>query len=123
MNADVPARTVDHDDRMIVVGIDGSEGAARALEFAAEEAMVRQKGLRIVAAWRIPSPVFSGGTVAPSFSLDEFEHSMRAAAEKQAAEGLAAHPDLVSELVVKEGNPAQVLLEESAGADMLVLGS
>lgn len=108
---------------MIVVGIDGSEGAARALEFAAEEATLRRKGLRIVAVWHIPAPVYSGGAMAPSFSLDEFEHSMRAAAERQASDGLAKHPDLVSDLVIKEGNPAQVLLDESDGADMLVLGS
>ena len=70
-----------------------------------------------------PSVVYSGGAMAPSVSLDDFERSMRAAAERQASEGLAKHPDLVAELVIKEGNPAQVLLDESAGADMLVLGS
>ena len=108
---------------MIVVGIDGSHGAARALEFAAQEATLRREGLRIVAVWHVPSMVYSGGAMAPSVSLDELERSMRAAAERQASEGLAKHPDLVAELVIKEGNPAQVLLEQSDGADMLVVGS
>ena len=95
-------RIVD-DASMIVVGIDGSEGAARALAFAAEEATLRRKGLRIVAVWHMPSVVYSGGAMGPSFPFDEFEHSMRAAAERQASEGLAEAPDLVSELVIKEG--------------------
>jgi len=39
---------------MIVVGVDGSEGSARALWFAADEARVRNCRLRIVTSWQIP---------------------------------------------------------------------
>lgn len=119
---DDPHRSADHED-MIVVGIDGSEGAARALEFAAKEATLRGCGLRVVAVWHVPVPAYSAGMLAPSFSIDEFEHSMKAAADRQVSEVLAAYPDLPHELVVQEGNAAHVLLEQSSGADMLVLGS
>lgn len=119
---DDPSRSADHED-MIVVGIDGSEGAARALEFAAKEATLRARGLRVVAVWHVPTPAYSAGMLAPSFSIDEFEHSMKAAADRQVSEVLAAYPDLPHELVVQEGNATHVLLEQSSGAEMLVLGS
>ena len=119
---DDSSRSADHED-MIVVGIDGSEGAARALEFAAKEATLRRRGLRVVAVWHVPMPAYSGGMLAPTFSIDEFEHSMKAAADRQVSEVLAGYPDLPHELVVHEGNAAQVLLQQSSGADMLVLGS
>jgi nucleotide-binding universal stress UspA family protein len=109
---------------MIVVGIDGSKGAARALRFAAQEARLRGRGLRIVGAWHVPAGIYAGGPMAPSgVGHLEFEHSMRAAAERQVAEGLAAFPDINRELVIQKGNPAEVLLDQSADADMLVLGS
>jgi nucleotide-binding universal stress UspA family protein len=109
---------------VIVVGIDGSKGAARALRFAAEEARLRQRGLRIVSAWHVPAAFYAGGPIGPSgVSAGEFEHSTRTAAERQVAQGLAAYRDINHELVVQEGHPASVLLEQSADADMLVLGS
>ena len=109
---------------MIVVGIDGSDGAARALRFAAEEARLRQRGLHIVAAWHVPATVFAGGPMGMSgVSTADFEHSMRTAAERQTAEVLTPYPDVNRELLVIEGHPAEVLLEQSAEADMLVLGS
>jgi nucleotide-binding universal stress UspA family protein len=118
---DEPDRSADHEG-MIVVGIDGSEGAARALDFAANEATLRGRGLRVVAVWHVPMPVYSGGMIA-AFPTDEFEHSMKAAADRQVSQVLARCPDLRHELIVQEGNAAQVLLEQSSGADMLVLGS
>ena len=111
------------DVSMIVVGIDGSEGSERALEFAANEALLRKRGLRIVAAWHVPAPVYGGGFVVPTLPATDFEDSMRAAAEREAAAAMERHPEIVSELVVCEGNAAAALLEQSADADMLVVGS
>jgi nucleotide-binding universal stress UspA family protein len=112
------------DVTMIVVGIDGSEGSERALEFAANEALLRKRGLRIVAAWHVPAPVYSVGSfVVPTLPAADFEASMRAAAEREAAAAMERHPEIVSELVVRQGNAAAVLLEQSADADMLVVGS
>lgn len=108
---------------MIVVGIDGSDGAARALEFAASEAALRARGLRVVAAWSVPKAAYTGAGLVPSVSVDEFERSMRAAAERQMSEGLAGHPGLARELMVVEGSAAKVLIEQSAAAELLVVGS
>ena len=107
---------------MIVVGIDGSTGAERALEWAAQEAVLRHRGLRIVAAWEVPAQVYAGAMV-PGVAADDFKSSMREAAEAQAEQGLQAHPDLVTELIVREGSPAAVLLEEAREADLLVVGT
>ena len=45
----------------IVVGVDGSDGSTAALEFAAEEAALREAPLRIVAAWDVPAAVYGSG--------------------------------------------------------------
>src|SRR5262249_3785948 len=44
----------------IVVGVDGSEGGASALEFAAGEAAFRGARLRIVSAWQVPAVAYGG---------------------------------------------------------------
>jgi nucleotide-binding universal stress UspA family protein len=108
---------------MIVVGIDGSEGAARALRFAAGEAVLRNTDLRIVAVWSVPAAYYASEAMAPDIPLDEFERSMRSAAERQIDECLAEHPELKMHLIVIEGTPSQVLVEKSEHADMLVVGS
>jgi hypothetical protein len=46
---------------MIVVGTDGSDGGAAALEFAASEAALRKVQLRIVSAWEVPPALYGGG--------------------------------------------------------------
>ena len=59
---------------MIVVGVDGSEGGAAALEFAAEEAALRGAPLRIVAAWEVPVAAYGTGAAPPldPATLDAF---------------------------------------------------
>jgi nucleotide-binding universal stress UspA family protein len=109
---------------MIVVGIDGSEDSTRALWFAADEAAARNRGLRIVSAWQTGVPVYAGGLIAPApIAPSEMEEETREAAEHQAQDVLDQHPGLRSEIVVRQGGPAAVLVEESADADMLVVGS
>ena len=108
---------------MIVVGIDGSDGARRALAFAVEEALLRDSDLRIVAAWHVPAQLFTAGVVTGQYGVDAFETSMRTAAEKQVAETMTNREGLRYELAVLEGNAAVVLAEESERAELLVVGS
>src|SRR5262249_14255155 len=49
----------------IVVGVDGSEGGAAALEFAAAEAAFRKARLRIVSAWQVPTVAYGSGFTPP----------------------------------------------------------
>ncbi len=106
---------------MIVVGIDGSDGAGRALEFAAHEAALRDSDLRIVCAWHVPTQLFTSPAVA-AVDPDAFEQSMRSAAEQQVASVMEGR-EVRHELVVLQGNPAVVLVKESERAELLVVGS
>jgi nucleotide-binding universal stress UspA family protein len=101
---------------LIVVGVDGSEGARRALDWAAKEAAGRGGALRAVIAWR-----WDGGT-----AVNPIEERKRATdlldAELAAltARSGSALP-VVGE--VHEGRAAEVLTAAARSADLLVLGS
>lgn len=109
---------------MIVVGVDGSKCSHSALRFALDEARVRRTKLRIVAVWHVPLAAYGAGWAPPPPGLVED-------AESAAAEVLAEALELVKadgaspeiESVVRGGQPASVLVEEAAEADLLVVGS
>ena len=109
----------------IVVGVDGSEGAAAALEFAAEEAALRQARLRIVSAWEVPIVAYTGGFAPPLD--DETNQALRLGAQQVADGALATaktlQPSLEGEAVAVEGQPADVLLGQAVDADLIVVGS
>jgi nucleotide-binding universal stress UspA family protein len=111
---------------MIVVGIDHSSEAKAALRFAFEEARLRGAKLRAVHA--IDSfrayPSLAGGSYS-SLAVD-------VGADHRAAEELiesmikeveGERDDVEIETRVVEGVPAAVLVEESRGANLLVVGS
>jgi len=103
----------------IVVGVDGSEAAARALDWALDEALLRGCGVRAVRAW-VFEPL---GDTAPA-ALWEAEHW----AAVDLAKAVAAVVDKRSETppieqVTAEGGPAEVLLRHSLDAALLVVAS
>ena len=100
----------------VVVGVDGSEPSYQALRWAAKIADASGAHIDAVAAWQYSIPF---GWTNPSWDP-------RADMEKVLSETVHAAlgerpPDM--NLVVCEGNPARVLLEKSAGALMVVVGS
>lgn len=106
----------------IVVGVDGSAGSRRALRWAAEEARQRHGRLRVVLAWE---PAYLA-TYSPA-SAHVGHGEQERAAKSLLAETLgrvfgADTPDQVVAEVV-QGVAERVLVEESCGADLLVLGS
>ena len=112
----------------IVVGIDGTEHAAAALRWAAEEAALRSATLVAVHAWSfvpVTTPADSG--LVPIAWTDSMEvlDASRAAAERTAAdqvrEVLGEDNDVVLDVV--EGGPADVLVAAAADADLLVVGN
>lgn len=105
----------------IVVGVDGSDHGSHALEWAINEARLRGARLRLVAAWHIPPAVYSGPGYIPVFGGESFEQLARQAADE--AVKRAADAGVESDPVVCEGQAAEVLVEEGANADMLVVGS
>ena len=110
---------------VIVVGVDNSEGAKAALRFALEEARLRQATLRVVHAWQFG---YLGGTRlegAPAMGgeLEDFRQDAAAALDETLREVGAETDGVAIERRVDQGTAAAVLVEESRGADLLVVGS
>jgi nucleotide-binding universal stress UspA family protein len=111
---------------MIVVGVDGSDGAAKALEFAAAEAALRDTPLRIVSAWQVPQLHFAAptGFAAPpdNETLDALAAGARQIAEGALATVKNVHPPVQCEALVAQGQPADALLAQGAEAELIVVG-
>jgi nucleotide-binding universal stress UspA family protein len=109
---------------MIVVGVDGSECSRSALGFALEEARIRKARLRVVVVWHVPLAAYGAGWAPPPPHLAEDVESAAKEVLAEALEAVQAGAGSVEiESVAREGQPANVLLEEAAQAEMLVVGS
>lgn len=109
----------------VVVGVDGSAGAHAALRFAIEEAAMRGTGVRVVSALLPPEywPEAYGISAPPT--VDEQKGELRLTARRMVDEVVAERPGLAVvpvELHEVVGRPAAVLIEQSRGADLLVVG-
>jgi nucleotide-binding universal stress UspA family protein len=96
----------------VVVGIDGSESALRAAEWAVDEAVSRCLPLRLIHA-------IEPGSEAIRLEKEYAEASLRAARAAVDAVGRRVHSDAV----VLRGNIIDVLMEESRHAAMMCVGS
>ena len=116
----------------IVVGVDGSQGGQKALDWALAEAQLRRASLRVVHAWMLPliealpEPwVVGSPSVGPS--TDEVRNHVEAAARDvlsasvDRARSTAPELEIAGELV--EGRAAVALLDAARDADLLVVGS
>jgi nucleotide-binding universal stress UspA family protein len=106
---------------VIVVGVDGSEGAAHALEFAIKEAAVRGARLRLVSAWEIPASVLASVVASKEF-YEEFRENAVAVVREAAARVAELEPKVEHEEIVVEGQAAKTLLANSEDAELLVVG-
>jgi nucleotide-binding universal stress UspA family protein len=111
-------------DRRIVAGVDGSDSSLSALRWAIGQAGLTGATVQAVAAWHYP--VVTGGYGwAPVGAEQSFD--FKEIAEKTLADAISNVPGPGSKVRVDaqviEGNPAQVLIDASAGADLLVVGS
>ncbi len=106
----------------IVVGVDGSDEAGRAVRWARDEALVRHCQLVVLHAWRMP--VVMGSLYAPTVAIP-FEECRQAGQEfldqTVAHLGSGADVDVVAQLV--EGLAEVELATAAADADLLVVGS
>jgi nucleotide-binding universal stress UspA family protein len=111
-------------DGGVVVGDDGSECAALALRWAAEEARLRHSTLHVVRAWSISSaprpPTWKVG-YAPS--LAEYEDAVTEQMRRDVAENAGDLTGLQVDCHAVHAPSAQALLSASNGADLLVVGS
>jgi nucleotide-binding universal stress UspA family protein len=111
---------------VIIVGVDHSTGAKEALRFAFEEAQLRQATLRAVHAWQfgyIGAPGIEGSVPVLGAELHEHRGAAEAALDATVREAIPDVGDVDIERRVVEGAAAAVLVQESRGADLLVVGS
>ena len=106
----------------IVVGVDGSDGSARALRWALDEAREWQATVEAVHAW---SPPYAGIGVESGWAmadpvLEEAATTLLAEAVDAADTGGLPEPVVRT---VRCGHPAATLIEVAADADLLVVGS
>jgi nucleotide-binding universal stress UspA family protein len=103
----------------IVVGVDGSQPSKAALRWAGRFLAVTGGWIDAVIAWHPPASY--------GFSYLPGEWNPEKDAEKVLSravdEVFGAEPPTGTRLIVREGNPAKVLLDESKDADLLVVGS
>ena len=109
-------------ENVILVGLDGSDAALHALDWATQEARVRQWGLRLVCSYALPS--FAAASLDGGYAaLDD--SAIRAGAEAVLAEALARVADsgvpVTSHVAV--GDAAAVLVDESREVGLVVVGT
>jgi len=111
-------------DGGVVVGDDGSEGAARAVRYALEEARRRGTALHVVRAWSIMS-TSRPADVPPGFAASLAEYEAAATAEEKARIEalLGADLDVPVEIHCVHSPAAQALIAASENADVIVVGS
>ena len=118
----IPLHQSDEPKPAVVVGVDGSEGAKKAIAFAAEEASLRSVPLIAVYAWMPP--------LTPGLEYlwsEDLVASQRASAEEAIAIGTAGlasrYPDLVIDRRIVQAPPVTALLQAAEEADTIVVGS
>ena len=106
-------------DHRIVVGVDGSPSSKAALAWAIGQAKLTGAVVEAVTAWDYPATY---GYAAPVVDVDWEGLAAQVLGDAVSEVAPDAVPAAISQRV-SEGNAAQVLLDASAGADLLVVGS
>ncbi len=107
------------DGHRIVVGVDGSVPSKQALVWACNQARLTGARVEAVIAWQLPAAY---GYPLPVSDLNWRELATQVITDAIAeARPPGGQPEI--SYTVAEGHAAQVLLDASAGADLLVVGS
>lgn len=112
-------------EKKIVVGVDGSEPSLTALRWAADAAGKHGCSLVVLNAWSATPPPVTGPSA--TYAVHDGATSSASAAEGQLLgairEVLGEDPPIVVLPKVNQGNPAKLLIDASADAEMLVVGT
>lgn len=110
----------------IVVGIDESMGSQRALEWALEEARLRQASVRLVHAVPLPQsyyPYSLGELDRVEADKEQAQQATRVMLESALAKAGGEPAGVSVELVSRFGAAPNVLVKEAGDAALLVVGS
>ncbi len=109
--------------RRIVVGVDGSDSARKALEWAVSEAEVWGAELTAVAV--VPQTSGTGALAWLPAAIDREQvlKDVRSGLRRAVASAAEGHPGVTVHQRTPEGNPAELLAEFSTAVDLVVVGS
>lgn len=103
----------------VVVGIDGSPASRDALRWATRYAALTQGVVEAVTAWDYPA----SHDWAPVLDDERIRDAATTTLEKAVHEVTRDEPPVKVVTAVVQGHPAQVLIDEARGADLLVVGN
>jgi len=107
----------------VVVGVDTMASSGEAVMWAAEEAVLRKLPLVIVHAWIYPAYAASPYAYPIGPDIDV----VRDGAKSELADAVRAvkdrYPDLAVDSILAEDTPGHQLVDQSVGADLLVVGT
>ena len=109
----------------ILVGLDGSEHSNKALDWAVKHAALEHAPLTVLAVHEVAASAWTGSPIIYPQDRPEEEKARQAAQEavtKAVGELGGPGPESVTVRAVS-GQPAQALIEASADADLVVVGS
>jgi nucleotide-binding universal stress UspA family protein len=106
---------------LIVVGVDGSPESVGALSWAARYGKACGARIRALLVWHYPSAV---GPAPPGRAPESITDEVRAEMSEHLTQAIAkGAPDAQVEPLIGYGHPAEVLVDASREADLLVVGS
>ncbi len=108
-----------HRTHRIVVGVDGSAHAQRALEWAVEEARLRALPVCLVHGWFAASV----GSDPTGMAYGALEDAGRSLLDDARAKAAHQAPDVAIDAVLVAESPVTALLTEADDADLLVVGA
>jgi nucleotide-binding universal stress UspA family protein len=116
---------VEYDHGVIVVGVDGSAAAERAIEWALEEARVYGDEVLLVHAWQYPVVAMTAfhSQAWPALEHGEVEGVARHALDAVTETARKRAPEVRVDSRLVEGHPGEVLVDASGAARLLVVGS
>ncbi len=106
-------------EERIIVGVDGSHTAAKALAWALDEARARHAKVRLVSVWAVPVMVYPGAIEGASVFNEAADEILRDAVDEADVHGLT-HP---IERETAAGGAASALIDAAKNATLVVVGS
>jgi nucleotide-binding universal stress UspA family protein len=112
-------------ERPVVAAVDGSDSDSEIVRWAVADARARSTSLRIVCAFgsRTTYPMLATFPTLPDVSAADARHRGDRIVDRARNAAIVLDPELPIDGAVLDGSPAQVLVEESSRAAVMVLGS
>ncbi|MDU0348193.1 universal stress protein [Actinomyces sp. MRS3W] len=109
--------------KRIVVGVDGSDSARKALRWAVREAEAWGAELTAIAAVPMASGAGALAWLPAAVDREQVLTDVRTGLDRAIAEAVEGHPDVVVRRHALDGNAAELMAEFSTAVDLVVVGS